>query len=160
MATGVKDLRLWQEAVALAAEIVRAMRQISRRETKGFTDRLMQSAIAVPTGIAQGYGGGVPADQLRLYRGSRDSLVELETHLAVARQAGLLSAEGVAQLASRVSTVSRLLTGYLGYVERQMAADEALAAPATRGAGRPAARAPASTLAALDHLIGEESLGA
>src|SRR5215213_4005942 len=38
MATGVKELKLWQEAVALAGEVVRVARTAARRETKAFTD--------------------------------------------------------------------------------------------------------------------------
>src|SRR4051812_12778999 len=41
MAASIRDLKVWQEAVALAAEIVRSARQGARRETKVVTDQLM-----------------------------------------------------------------------------------------------------------------------
>ena len=39
MASGVRELRVWQEAVALAGEVVRAARQGARRETKALSRR-------------------------------------------------------------------------------------------------------------------------
>jgi hypothetical protein len=55
------------------------------------------------------------------YQESRRSLLELETLLAVARHAGLLQPAATVQLAGRVAAVSRLLSGYVAYIDRQLA---------------------------------------
>ena len=123
MGTGVKELKLWQEAVALAGDVVRLVRQLARRETKSFTDRLMHAAVAVATAVAEGYGRYDSGEQRRLYLAARRSLAELETQLAIARHAGLIPPSTVAQLTGRTSTVARLLSGYLSYIDRQLAAD-------------------------------------
>jgi four helix bundle protein len=123
MATGVKELKLWQEAVALAGEVVRLVRQLGRRETKTFTDRLMHTAVAVAAAVADGYGRYESGEQRRLYLSARRSLAELETHLAVARHAGIIPPPTLAQLSGRISTVARLLSGYLSYIDRQLAAE-------------------------------------
>jgi len=124
MATGVKELKLWQEAVALAGEVVRLVRQLGRRETKTFTDRLMHAAVAVATAIADGYGRYDSGEQRRLYLDARRAMAELETHLAVARHAGIIPPATLAQLSGRTSTVARLLSGYLTYIDRQIAAED------------------------------------
>src|SRR5687768_10698828 len=110
MASGVKDLKVWQEAVALAAEVVRAARQAVRRETKSFTDPLMQSAVAIACSIAHGYASFGAAEQRIAYQDARRALLDLETRLTVARQAGILQAATMAQLAGRLVTVNRLLS--------------------------------------------------
>jgi len=133
MATGVKDLKLWQEAVSLGGDVVRLVRQTARRETKTFTDQLMHAAVAVATSIADGYGSYEPAEQRHAYLAARQFLTELETQLAIARHAELLPAATLAQLSGRVATVGRLLGGYVTYVERQLAA----APPAPPAAGEP-----------------------
>src|SRR4051812_35548010 len=46
MAANIRDLKVWQEAVALGAEIVRCARQAARRETKVVTDQLMLTALS------------------------------------------------------------------------------------------------------------------
>ena len=46
MAANIRDLKVWQEAVALGAEVVRCAKQGARRETKVVTDQLMLCALA------------------------------------------------------------------------------------------------------------------
>lgn len=120
MAAGIRDLKVWQEAVALGAEIVRLARQGARRETKVVTDHLMLTGLAVAGTIADGYGRYTAPEQRQLYRAAKRELLRLETQLAVARQAELISAQAYADLSNRVQSVGRLLGGYLVYLERQL----------------------------------------
>ena len=119
MASGVKDLKVWQESIALAGDVVRAAKQSTRRETKDFTDRMMQSAVTVASSIAQGYASYAPEEQRSSYSEARRALLDLETRLNIARQAGLLQAALLVQLSGRLGTVSRLLAGYVAYLDRQ-----------------------------------------
>jgi four helix bundle protein len=132
MANGVRDLRVWQESVALAGDVIRAFRHSVRRETKVISDRAMQTAILVAQRIADGYGRASPQEQADAYREARAALVSLETELAVARQGGMVSAEALSQLTGRVHTVTRMLGGYLTYVERQIDAADAAGASVGR----------------------------
>jgi four helix bundle protein len=123
MGLGLKDLRAWQEAVGLGADVVRALRQTNRREIKSFTEHCMMTAVRVAENIAEGYGRYAAGEQRQLYRASKRELLKLETSLAIARQAELLTAPGHAQIASRIQTVSRLLSGFLVYLDRQLTPD-------------------------------------
>ncbi len=129
MSSGVKDLKVWQEAVALGGEVVKAARQVARRETKSFTDPLMQSAVAVACCIAHGYASFGAAEQRLAYQDARRALLDLETRLTIARHAGLLQPQAIAQLTGRLTAVSRLLSGYVSYIDRQAAAGTGLALP-------------------------------
>jgi len=124
MASGVRDLKVWQEAVLLGGEVVRAMRQGSKREIKAFTDHVMDGAVAVASNIAEGYGHYTNAEQRRYFLEAKRALVTLETQLAIARQAGLISPAGHASLTGKITVVSRLLTGYVSYIERQITAEQ------------------------------------
>jgi len=121
MGLGLKDLRVWQESVALAADVVRGMRQTNRREIKAMTEHAMLSAVVMAEHVAEGYGRYAPGEQRQLYRAAKRELLRLETSLAIARQADLLSVTHHAQLASRIQTVNRLLSGFLVYLDRQIA---------------------------------------
>ena len=124
MGLGPKDLRVWQEAVGLGADVIRAMRQTNRREIKAITEHTMVTAVLMAQHIAEGYGRYAAGEQRQLYRAAKRELLRLETALAVARQADLLSAAHHAQLASRIQTVSRLLSGFLVYLDRQLTSEE------------------------------------
>lgn len=120
MGLGLRDLRVWQESVALGADVIRSLRQTNRREIKAITEHTMVTALQVAEQVAEGYGRYAPGEQRQLYREAKRHLLRLETALAVAKQADLLSATHHAQLSSRIQTVNRLLGGFLVYLDRQL----------------------------------------
>jgi four helix bundle protein len=122
MGLSLRDLRVWQEAVALGAEVIRALRQTNRREIKSITEHTMMTALVMAEHVAEGYGRYAPGEQRQLYRAAKRDLLKLETSLAIARQADLVSAAHHAQLTARIQTVSRLLSGFLVYLDRQVGA--------------------------------------
>lgn len=126
MANGVRDLKVWQEATQLAGEVLRVMRQSTRRETKTFTDQTIESAAAIAAAISEGYVLASPPDHRRALTDARRQLATLEARLTIARHGGLISAQTHAQLASRLALVARLLSGYLGFIERQVRPDSAV----------------------------------
>jgi four helix bundle protein len=125
MGLGLRDLRVWQEAVALSAEVVRALKQSNRPQIKGVVEHVMLTSLAIAEHIAEGYGRYAPGEQRQLYRAAKRQLLKLETSLAIARQADLLSVTSHAELSARIQTVSRLLSGFLDYLERQTGAESA-----------------------------------
>lgn len=124
MANGIRDLKVWQEAVALGGDVLRAMRQHGRRELRAVTDIITESALGAASHIAEGYGRYTAPEQRQLYRAARRDLLRLETQLAVARRAEILPPATLAELSERIQSVSRLLGGYLVYLERQVAAED------------------------------------
>ena len=119
MSKGLRDLKVWQEAVALAGDVVRAIRQHNRRETRTVGDAVMASALATACEIAEGYGRYTAPEQRTCYQAARRALARLETQLAIITRADLLPAATLAELSQRIHSVSRLLGGYLVYLERQ-----------------------------------------
>jgi four helix bundle protein len=124
MATGVRDLKVWQEAVGLGGEVLRVVRQSARRETKSAMDLITLTALAIASHIAEGYGRYTVPEQRQLYRAAKRDLLRLETQLAILRHADLLSANAHSDLLKRIHNVARLLAGYIVYLERQRATEE------------------------------------
>ena len=120
MSSGVRELRVWQESVSLAGDVIRALRQNVRRETKNVSDHVMTTAIAVGTHVAEGYGRHTVQEQRASYIAAKCALLRLETELAIARHAELIPAGSFTELTSRSSQVARLLAGYIVYLDRQI----------------------------------------
>jgi hypothetical protein len=74
-------------------------------------------------------------EQKESYLAAKRALFRLESELAVARHAELMPAGALSDLAPRSSQVARLLTGYLVYLDRQIAERDA---PAGTASGTPA----------------------
>lgn len=145
MSSGVRELRVWQESVSLAGDVIRALRQSIRRETKSVSDQVMATAIAVGTHVAEGYGRHTVLEQRASYIAAKCALLRLETELAIARHAELIPAGSLTELTTRSNQVARLLAGYIVYLDRQVSDGEAqprtaTAAPAV--ANLDSARAP------------------
>ena len=120
MAIGIRELRVWQEAVALAGDVVRALRPASRREVAPLVSRIMATAFDAAAAIADGYARYDPGEQRRRYAVARRDLVRLDTELAAARHAELIQASVQGALGDRIQTVQRILGGYLVYLDRQL----------------------------------------
>lgn len=146
MSSGVRELRVWQESVALAGDVIRAARPGVRRETRIVSDALMETAIAVGGHIADGYARPTGREQRESYLAAKRALLRLESHLAVARHADLIPAGSYTELSARSAQTSRLLTGYVIYLDRQIADEEARAP-----AGSPVGRAAVTPDSADDH---------
>ena len=124
MAPGLRDLKVWQEAVALGGDVTRLVRRHARRETRELTHRLLADALDLAAAVADGSSRPAPGDQRERFREARAALLAVETHLAIARHADVVPATDAAQLATRTQSVGRLLSGYLSYLDRQVEEEE------------------------------------
>jgi len=147
MSSGLRELRVWQEAVGLAGDVIRALRSNVRRETKAVSDNVMLTALSIGSHIADGFARPTASDQKESYLAAKRALFRLESELAVARHAELMPSGALSDVAARSAQVARLLTGYLVYLDRQIAEREAPTAPAPApsggGATRDSVRVPA-----------------
>jgi len=130
MAGSLRDLKVWQEAVALGGEVLRVVKHSARRETKTATDAIIVTAIAIAGHIAEGYGRYTAPEQRQLYRAAKRDLLKLETQLAILRHDDLLSLAAHGDLLKRTHHVARLLAGYMVYLERQRSSEEEDLSPA------------------------------
>ncbi|MEO6567025.1 MAG: four helix bundle protein [Casimicrobiaceae bacterium] len=124
MTSGVRELRVWQESVSLAGDVIRALRQNVRRETKSVSDGVMATSLAIGTNIADGFGHYTVAEQRESYLAAKRALLRLETELAIARHADLIPAGAFTELTARASQVARLLSGYIAYLDREEVASK------------------------------------
>ena len=140
MSSGLRDLRIWQDSVALGGDVVRALRQHVRRETRVVSDAVMLTALSVGAHVADGYARYTPAEQRESYMLARRALLRLESELAVARQADLVQAQACAEFSARAAQIARMLTGFLVYLDRQLADQPSSVAPTSVAAAEPLSR--------------------
>ena len=134
MSSGVRELRVWQESVALAGDVIRAARSSVRRETRVVSDALMETALSVGSHIADGYARPTSVEQRESWLAAKRALLRLESHLAVARHADLIPAGSYTELTARAGQASRLLTGFVVYLDRQIAEEHERPCAAARSA--------------------------
>ena len=123
MAAGMREFRAWQEAVATAGEVTRAARKASRGETRPLTDLLVKSSAELALAIARAHSKSDLVAQRDGFQSAREAAASLETSIAIARHADLLPVATCADLSARAASISRLVAGYLLYLERQISAE-------------------------------------
>ncbi|MFL5575030.1 MAG: four helix bundle protein [Gemmatimonadaceae bacterium] len=108
-----RKLIAWQRAHALAVDVHRTARGGGRGGVPGLRAQILRSAAAIPANIAEGCGRRTNADLARFLDIALGSLVELDYHLLLARDVGLLARAAHARLETDVQEVRRLLIALL-----------------------------------------------
>src|SRR6266567_5285840 len=81
-----RDLRVWQEAMRLTAEIYKSTANFPKHEQYGLTQQIRRAAVSVPSNIAEGKGHHSDKEFVRFLLHARGSLLELQTQLLIAKE--------------------------------------------------------------------------
>ena len=105
-----KELKVWQEAIELAAEIYKITEQFPSKETYGLVSQINRSAVSIASNIAEGAGRNSNKEFNQFLGIALGSLYELETQLIIGNRIGYLTSETNEQLLIRITTISKMLT--------------------------------------------------
>ena len=108
-----RDLRVWQEAMRLTAEIYQSTANFPKHEQYGLTQQIRRAAVSVPSNIAEGKGDYSDREFVRFLLHARGSLLELQTQLLIAEDLVYLSKENSRTLLDNAAAVGRALNGLI-----------------------------------------------
>ena len=107
-----RDLRVWQEAMRLTAEIYKSTASFPKPEQNGLTQQIRR-AVSVPSNIAEGKGHHSDKEFVRFLLHARGSLLELQTQLLIAEELEYVSKESGRLLPHKAEAVGRALSGLI-----------------------------------------------
>jgi carbamoyl-phosphate synthase large subunit len=105
-----QDLKVWQQAMKLAAEVYKITERLPAEERFALTDQLRRSAVSIPSNIAEGQRRYGDAETRNFCSIALGSTAELETQLLLSQK--LYGINISAQLAS-CEAVGKMLTGLI-----------------------------------------------
>ena len=105
-----RDLIVWQRAMQLAEASHSLASSFPRTGTSGLGDQLRRSAISIPANIAEGHGRRHRAEYLSHLGVARGSLMEVQTHLELARRLDFADPARIDTALSLCDEISRMLT--------------------------------------------------
>ena len=108
-----RDLRVWQEAMRLTAEIYKSTANFPKHEQYGLTQQIRRAAVSVPSNIAEGKGHHSDKEFVRFLLHARGSLLELQTQLLIAEELEYVSKENGRLLLHKAEAVGRALSGLI-----------------------------------------------
>jgi four helix bundle protein len=109
MGTGFKDLKVWQAAKKLAADVYRLSESTGLAKDFGLRDQIRRAAVSVPSNIAEGDERDTDKDAVRFLYIAKGSLAELRTQLEIAAEVGLIPTSRQSELDTNCATLARML---------------------------------------------------
>ena len=116
---GHRELEVWRCAVELSTRAYQLTGKLPASERSGLTSQIRRAAASVPANIAEGSGRLYPKEYVRHISIARGSLMELDAHLAVAVNAGLLASTDAAPAIQLIDRIGRMLTRLATVVARR-----------------------------------------
>jgi four helix bundle protein len=104
-----RDLRVWQEAMALASACYVLTKAFPREEIYGMTAQVRRAASSIAANVAEGHGRESTGSFIQFLRVAQGSLKELETHLLLAAQVNVAEPEAVEPILVRCESLGRML---------------------------------------------------
>jgi len=116
-----RDLRVWQDAMALAEACYRLTRQFPRDELFGLTSQIRRAAGSVPANIAEGHERENTGSFLQHLRISQGSLKELETHMLLAERVGVMAALDLQPVLIQCESLGKMLRALIRSLQEKAA---------------------------------------
>lgn len=108
---GIEKLDVWQKAISLASAIYEVTKRFPNDERFGLTGQLRRAATSVPANIAEGSGRQSKKDFQRFLAHAYGSLMEIVSHLHIAKTQGYLSEEQLDELLNAIQTIAKMISG-------------------------------------------------
>lgn len=109
------DLNVWLEAKKMVKLVYEYSALFPPDERTGLTNHIRQTAVMVPSKIAEGIGRTNKNDSLEILYDARGYLYQLETQIYVAEDLSYISVESSQMLVEQLVTCRKLLAGYIKY---------------------------------------------
>ncbi len=108
-----RELKGWEKGHRMTLAVYKATAKFPRDELYGSTGQIRRSCVSVPANIAEGCGRGSDTDLARLLQVAAGSASELEYHILLANELGLIENREYEGLAREVTEVKRMLTSFI-----------------------------------------------
>jgi four helix bundle protein len=108
-----RELMVWEKSHQLTLAVYKESRTYPKEEMYGLTNQTRRAASSVPTNIAEGCGRGTDPDFARFLQIAMGSANELDYHLLLAHDLGILQSARYDRLLKSVLEVKRMLAALI-----------------------------------------------
>lgn len=106
-----EKLEAWHKAVEFADEVYAATRAFPADERFGLTSQVRRASVSVSANLAEGSARSTRREFKRFIEISYASLMEVVSHLSIARRQEFLSQDGFQKLYDSAEKLTRILSG-------------------------------------------------
>jgi len=107
-----RKLQVWEKAHQLTLAVYKATVTFPQTELYGLTSQIRRASVSIPANIAEGCGRDTAAELTRFMHIAAGSASELEYHLLLSHDLGLLPTAIYTDLHNNVTEIKRMLTSF------------------------------------------------
>ncbi len=111
-----KTLKVWEKSHQLTVAIYKATARFPKEELYGLTSQIRRSCASIAANIAEGCGRNGKAEFARFLQVAMGSASELEYHLLLARDLGLLGDAEYKPFEARTVELKRMLASLINRI--------------------------------------------
>lgn len=108
-----RNLKVWQKAHRVVLDVYKITAEFPSNEKYGLISQIRRSAASVPANIAEGSARGSDADYARFLHIALGSATELDYHLLLARDLGLVKPNVYDDISKEIDIVGRMLNSFI-----------------------------------------------
>jgi four helix bundle protein len=113
-----EDIKSWQEARKLTAEIYRVTQSKSFAKDFGLRDQIQRAAVSIMANIAEGFGRKGNKEFLYFLNVAKGSALEVQSHLYAALDLGYIDQSRFDTVYHLANSVSHLIGGFINYLQK------------------------------------------
>jgi four helix bundle protein len=121
MGRSYRDLIAWQKAMKFVIQIYEVIQRFPSEERYGITSQLRRASVSVPSNIAEGQARFSQKEFHHFLSMARGSLVEIETHLLIAKDLKYLQPVKADGLLAAAEELERILNGLIASIKKNAA---------------------------------------
>src|SRR5688572_28872140 len=107
-----KELKVWQESIALAKMVYKLIAGFPSDEKYGLTSQIKRSAVSIPSNIAEGAGRNSDKELMQFLSIALGSAFELETQLILANSFGFIKNDQFSEVEDQLIKVQKMVNGF------------------------------------------------
>ena len=114
--TAMRDFRklaVWQKSHCLTLAVYKTTKLFPKEEIYGLTSQIRRASASISANIAEGCGRKGEPELARFFQIAMGSASELEYHLLLSHDLGLLKTHDYEQLVADATEVKRMLTSFI-----------------------------------------------
>ncbi|MGX8014043.1 four helix bundle protein [Mesorhizobium sp. ORM8.1] len=114
-----RDLIIWKAALKLAVDCYSATKGFPNSEAYGMTSQIRRSAASIAANVAEGHGRESTGAFIQFLRVAQGSLKELETHLILCGEVGLMVEAEVARLLGQTDEIGKMMRSMIRSLQQK-----------------------------------------
>ena len=113
-----EDIEAWQKARLLSKRIYQLTAAGKFARDFGLRDQIRRASVSIMANIAEGFGRSGSAEFKQYLSTAKGSAAEVQSHLYVASDAGLIGEDEFKELYDLADETARMIGGFLKYLRQ------------------------------------------